>query len=635
MTLVSLYRPPNGSVSKFLHDYENLLTWLAKRKGSVIIGCDHNLDLLKLESHCCTENFVDLCLEYELFPCIMKPTRITKNSATLIDNIFVNVALHDKIMSSIMINDMSDHLPCRIVIDDMFPLRNKVITKEIRVIKKENTDKIIHDLNSVNWECKLQSMTSINAFEYFNDLLVDSVNKNLPIKKVNTNKIKPSRPWLSQALQKCISKSKKLYAKTLSQNSVTADHENYINYRNILNKLKRKSMQLYYTNKCLEFKQNGKKLWHIIRKATQKTNDKNSTIECLTVDNIKHFDSMTIANEFGKYFACIGKNYYKKIPKPKRNIESHQGSMETVSNSIYFEPTSEFEIDKIISNLQSKHSHGHDGLTNKLLKELKPALVKPLSILFNISLSEGAFPEIYKKSDVVPLHKSKCKTLLNNYRPISLLPVLSKILEKIVYKRVYSFLEQNRSLYVSQYGFRAKHSCENAITELCSNVVKQNEKGVYTLALFLDLSKAFDTLNHELLLTKLEKYGIRGIALKWFKSYLEQRSLRAKCPSDNGYCYSDYHKIEYGTPQGSCLGPLLFLVYTNDIHIHLEYTKCILFADDTTLYFSHKNLNYLKFCIEFDLGNIIDWFRSNGLTLNLEKSECVLLTLSRKHTKLI
>ena len=122
ITLVSLYRPPNSNVKVFLEEYKKLLIWLSKRKTPIVIGCDHNLDLLKLDSHHNTEEFVDLCLDYELFPCIMKPTRITKTSATLIDNIFMNATLHDQIHSSIIINDMSDHLPCRIIIDNMFPL---------------------------------------------------------------------------------------------------------------------------------------------------------------------------------------------------------------------------------------------------------------------------------------------------------------------------------------------------------------------------------------------------------------------------------------------------------------------------------------------------------------------------------
>ena len=623
ITLVSLYRPPNNNVKCFLEDYKRLLDWLSLRKCPVILGCDHNLDLLKLESHRNTENFIDLILDHELLPCIMKPTRITKTSATLIDNIFVNASLYDKIQSSIMINDMSDHLPCRIIINDMFPLRNKAVTKNIRVLKKDKLEQIKDELGDIMWEKELNCMTSSNAFEFLNERLTDSIDKHLPQKEVNINRLKPSRPWLTSSIQRCISKSKRLYAKTLSKNSTPADYLKYKNYRNTLNVLKRKLMQMYFINKCTEFKQNGKKLWQIIRKATQSQNDKSSIIECLDIDNIKYYESKLIAEEFGQFFANIGRDYYNKIPKSKKSIDDYLESITNNETSLFLTPTSEIEIDRIISNLQSKNSHGHDGITNKIVKELKPALIKPLCIIFNISLSTGYFPDIYKRSDVVPLFKSKKRDKLTNYRPISLLPVLSKILEKIVYKRIYRFLEKNQRLYISQYGFRAKHSCENAITEFCSNVIKERENGSHTLSVFLDLSKAFDTLNHKLLLTKLQRYGIRGLALQWFKSYLENRTLRVKCQTDNGHVYSNSHKIEFGTPQGSCLGPLLFLIYSNDLHMHLNYTKCILFADDTTIYFSHKNLNYLKFCVETDLANILDWFKANGLTLNLDKSECV------------
>ena len=193
-------------------------------------------------------------------------------------------------------------------------------------------------------------------------------------------------------------------------------------------------------------------------------------------------------------------------------------------------------------------------------------------------------------------------------------------------------MTSSNQLFVSQYGFRSNYSCENTISELYAHILKQKSGKRYTLALFLDLSKAFDTLDHEILLTKLEHYGIRGIALKWFESYLESRSLRVKCfdRESSNYVYSDYHQIDFGTPQGSCLGPLLFLIYTNDIHKHLEFTNCILFADDTTIYFSHDNVNFLKFAIKHDLGILVDWFRANGLTLNLGKSECIFFKANLK-----
>ena len=251
----------------------------------------------------------------------------------------------------------------------------------------------------------------------------------------------------------------------------------------------------------------------------------------------------------------------------------------------------------MIDSLPNKTSSGHDNISNVLLKKIKENVSGPLALILNESMLDGKFPDIMKITDVIPLHKSKSKQETNNYRPISLLVTLSKALEKVIYHRTYKFPDKNGQIFKSQYGFRSQHSCELAVSELLSEIIKTNENGKHTIAVYLDLSKAFDTIDHKLLLTKLERYGIRGVALQWFESYLKNHQMRAKCITPDGISYSQPYAIEYGTPQGSCLGPLLFLIFTNDLHLHLQYCKCILFADDTTIYLSHKKLNYCEWCI--------------------------------------
>ena len=364
----------------------------------------------------------------------------------------------------------------------------------------------------------------------------------------------------------------------------------------------------------------------MINKITNNTRDKSSLIEYLKIGTLQTYNAKEIATEFAKYFSTVGSTYANKIDQPKTDINTYLTRINRNPETLYLTPTTVSELTNLINSLPNKNSKGHDDISNNTLKQLYTSITQPLTIVFNRSLSEGKFPDLMKLADIVPIHKSKEKYLTTNYRPISLLITISKLLEKIIYKRTYSFLNKTGQLYQSQYGFRVQHSCENAVGELVGEIVKGHEHKKHTVAVFLDLSKAFDTLCHKVLLSKLERYGIRGISWNWFESYLRERKLRTKCitESEGRTEYSEYYNIDYGTPQGSCLGPLLFLIFTNDLHHCVENGNCLLFVDDTTLYFTHQNITYLKWGIEEDLKRVMDWFKANKLTLNVNKTECVL-----------
>ena len=268
----------------------------------------------------------------------------------------------------------------------------------------------------------------------------------------------------------------------------------------------------------------------------------------------------------------------------KRNIDYYTSKIEHNKKSMFLNPTNIHEIGKVIENLKNKHSSGHDNVSNYLIKRLKEVMITPLCIIINKSLEEGVFPTRMKNAEVVPLYKGKDRLNKNNYRPISLLLTISKILEKVVYSQTYTFMEKTNQFYEGQYGFRTKYSCENAVQNLLSDIVKGESLNKITKAIYLDLSKAFDTLSHPILFQKLMKYGIQGKALEWFQNYLSDRSMTVKCSTGSVQTiYSDVYALEYGAPQGPCLGLLLFSIFTNDIN-NLNYTKCILFADDTTIY---------------------------------------------------
>ena len=337
-----------------------------------------------------------------------------------------------------------------------------------------------------------------------------------------------------------------------------------------------------------------------------------------------------ITKGFCDHFANVGKTYSDRVQSPRLLVEMYNEKIKMCDNSMFLSRTDKKEINSLIMNLPAKNSSGCDEISNNLLKKLSASLLTPLEKIFNKSLTEGVFPELMKLADISPLYKSKLDNEANNYRPISLLMTISKVLEKIVYQRTYCFMESTGQIYNSQYGFRSLHSCENAVAKLTSEILKGQQNGMYTLALFIDLSKAFDTLDHKVLLDKMYRYGIRRSSLTWFKSYLENRKIRVKCQvaSSGKLEYSDYQTVNYGTPQGSCLGPLIFLIFTNDLNQHLNHCASILFADDTTLYKTHRNLNYLKWCIQDDMLTLSDWFKANKLTLNLEKTISLLFQQS-------
>ena len=433
-------------------------------------------------------------------------------------------------------------------------------------------------------------------------------------------------PWVSAGLMISIKKNKKLYKKYLRQRNCISVETKYKRYNQQLKKIKRAARKKYYTETCEENKNNSRKLWKTINKIIHRTNNKTEVIEKLKINGIMEHRGEEIVEEFARYFSTIGQEYATQMKRSQKPINDYISTIPRHQKSIFLEPCTEQEISKLLRNLKPKKSSGIDDVNNIILKELECYLTLPLMLLFNNSMETGIFPEKMKTAKVVPLHKSKHKDETTNYRPISLLLTLSKILEKIMYKRVYEFLTKTNQLYSSQYGFRKNHGCDQAIGELVANISKGIEQKKLTAGVFLDLSKAFDSLEHSVIFKKLDRYGLRGKCLDWFTSYLQGRNLRVSCKTaDTGITKtSNLHEVNYGTAQGSCLGPLIFLIFCNDLQMHLVFLECIQFADDTTLYITHQSLSYIKFCLEHDLSILQDWFLANKLTLNIGKSVCIL-----------
>ena len=277
--------------------------------------------------------------------------------------------------------------------------------------------------------------------------------------------------------------------------------------------------------KCASFKNNTKKLWDTINEISGKITDKSCIIDHVRVGDTVYYEPKQIANEFGRYFSKVGQVFDKKIPRSTKSVYEYLEKIGANRLSLFMAPSTIHEIKRIVDKLPSKSSSGHDNISNILLKEICEAILPALDYIVNESLKLGQFPTVMKLAEVVPLFKSGLRHIVGNYRPISLLMTISKVLEKIVYDRVYSFLNDTGQVYESQYGFRSEHSCKHALGQLIGHVVKNLEQKRNTVSIFLDLSKAFDTLQHDIILDKMEKYRLRGVTLSWFKSYLGNRKL--------------------------------------------------------------------------------------------------------------
>ena len=370
---------------------------------------------------------------------------------------------------------------------------------------------------------------------------------------------------------------------------------------------------MYYSKELENAEGNLNATWNAINKMMNKNKPRNN-LDNLKVDNKEITNPAEIAEAFNSYFTNIGPELASKINCGTKHFTEYLS--EPNQNTMCFIPTDQHEIFKITQTLKSKKSTGPDGISTKLLKQIIRNIASPLEHIFNLSLSTGCCPDLLKLAKVIPIHKKDDPTQVTNYRPISLLPCISKVLEKIVYKRLDSFLALNKILISAQFGFRKKFSTDFAITKLLDKVINSLSKKDHIIALFMDLSKAFDTIDHNILLHKLYNYGIRGIVWSWIKSYLSNRQQYVSIDGVK----SPISPINCGVPQGSILGPLLFLIYINDIVNSSPILSFILFADDTNILLSHKNLGELINIMNLELINVSSWFKCNKLSLNISKT---------------
>ena len=385
----------------------------------------------------------------------------------------------------------------------------------------------------------------------------------------------------------------------------------------------------YFGRVFAAYRSDIRKTWKIISE-TLSRNVKKSELSSKFIHEGREIEDPTeIANAFNKYFAHIGINLSSKIKHDDANVNYKQYLNSPTTERLQFKCITEEYAIKALENLENKSSSGDDGISNKLLKSIKCSVSKSLTIIINQMITTGIFPDAFKVSKVIPIFKKGDCSLMSIYRPISLLPTISKIFERVIHDQMYEYFNNFNLLAVQQYGFRKKHSTEYAGIKLIDHVSKQMENGKTPGNLYIDLSKAFDTLTFDILLFKLKYYGVTDTALALMSSYLKNR--KQYVVFDN--TQSEYSEVYTGVPQGSILGPLFFSIYITDLITASDKLNYLMYADDTTIYFNFEDFDFenTEKHINAELEKVNTWLKLNKLSLNVQKTK--LMVFHRKQKK--
>ena len=431
---------------------------------------------------------------------------------------------------------------------------------------------------------------------------------------------KKRKSWLTSGLKKSIMIKNKLYVKFLKHPTME-NKSLYKQYKCQLRSLLQKCERDHYNFLLIQNKNNMRKSWGIIKEVLNK-GKKQELPDMFCIDDKKVEDKHIIANRFNKFYVNIGPSLAKVIPNSEKDPDSYFDNPNM--NSIYFSNTDNTEVSNIIKMLKNS-SPGWDNVSMHVIKKSHSHFLLPLVHVLNLSLTQGIVPNELKIARVIPIFKSGDKLLINNYRPVSVLPSFTKILEKLVYKRINDFITKYDILYKYQFGFRENHGTNLALSFLIDKIIAAHEKSQCVLGIFIDFSKAFDTINHEILFKKLENYGIRGNALNWTKHYFTNRFQFVQYKDVT----SSHEKITCRVSQGSILGPLYFLLYFNDIVNASGQVLSILFADDTNLFLAGNNIDDMICTMNEELNNVIKWLHASKLSLNVKKTHYVIFKPGR------
>ena len=436
-------------------------------------------------------------------------------------------------------------------------------------------------------------------------------------------------PWMNKEIKSDIRQRDFCLRKARKSNT----NEDWSNYRCMRNRVtsKIKKARSAFNRKLVERNsEDPKAFWRTVKKILP--GESKSASLSMKIDGDVCADKKKIADGFNKFFTgavqCLlqefGQIKYSAVNQSEPRVSGNKSYPEFKFQFI----TQNFTLSEL-KNLKCNKSSGMDNIPPRLLKDAAAVIAKPLTKIINTSLAMGAVPDEWKRAKVTPVFKKGKRSEMDNYRPISVLPVASNLLERAVHRQLYQFLSKHQILSPFQCGFRKNHSTESAAISFTDSIRRGMDQGLLTGAVFIDLRKAFDSVDHDIIVSKLKAAGISGTELHWFKDYLSNRTQQVNVENE----LSGARLITSGVPQGSILGPLLFVMLINDLPSRLNTCSTLMYADDTVLFYSSKDVNEIERALCRDLQLLESWLRDNSLFLNKSKTECVLFgTASRLST---
>ena len=618
-----------ASITQFTDLVDDHLSSKTLRKKHLILNGDMNIDLCKTDVDCDIEIYVNTFFKHNLESHINKPTRIQYkpnslmvHSATIIDHVFSNMYEYPCASGNLLYPD-SDHYATVLSVSNFFAKKSfKNPSSEPllkRNLSKISVEDLHRDFNDLDWASTVYdpSLDIHSATSNLIDNITMLCDKHAPMKPVPRRKVVYiHKPWISSEILSLIIRKNKL-AEKKAKKSTEENVNAFRGMRNLVNSKLNKAKNEYFRNYFNEHKRNSRKVWKGIRCALEWHKMKNSSINSVTdTEGNLLTDSSKISQSFADYFKHIPAKTVRKIPKGLGRPSFHSYLSGTHCHSMALFDTTPVEMINLLNGLKSNSSPGPLSFSNNFIKLLSPILAPILAHLVNRSFSESIMPDCLKIGKQTPVFKGGAN-IISNYRPITVCNSIAKIFEKVVRTRLMGFLSRYKILSRNQFGFRQFHSTNHAMIKvLDETLLGLDDSDFKTGTIFLDISKAFDCVNYPILFHKLNHYGIRGVVLNWFKSFLHNRSQYVEVNGEKSHPYSP----KLGIPQGSVLGPILFLLYTNDVSSASTKFSFSIFADDTSLLLKVDRNDYDN-TLSAELTKVMDWFFSNQLLLNHEKTQ--------------